>query len=174
MSYMSNYFELLSIEKKYDIDMDILTTQYLAMQSKYHPDMIKTMTGKQSNLAISIDLNTAYQILKDDFKRAEYLLLLNNIILDDAHVRQKISKDQLNDIWGDLELVENTSELVTLEHILESKTFEQKTVISALTSAFKSQDMQLALGLTIKLKYLGNLINNIQLKINSFKYASMI
>lgn len=164
---MSNYFELLGIEKKYDIDLELLNTRYLAMQSRYHPDMIKTIQEKQNNLAISIDLNTAYQILKDDFTRAAHLLFLENILLDDEQVRQQISKDQLNNIWYDLELVENTDELIKLQHILDNKVGEQKEVINNLSLAFNKKDIQQAVGLTIKLKYLKNLIDNIQLKINS-------
>ncbi|MFP3018349.1 MAG: Fe-S protein assembly co-chaperone HscB [Candidatus Tisiphia sp.] len=166
---MSSYFELLGVEQKYNIDLNILDRQYFAAQSKYHPDRAKTNNARQENLAISIDINKAYSILKDDLARAEYLLLLNNIVLDEITVRQGISKEQLNIVWSELELVETTQELTKLEHMLNNKILEKEKLIESLTTAFQDQNMQDALDITIKFKYLKNLINNIQLKIKSCK-----
>ena len=120
-------------------------------------------------MAISIEINKAYSILKDDLARAEYLLLLNNIVLDEITVRQGISKEQLNIVWSELELVETTQELTKLEHMLNNKILEKEKLIESLTTAFQDRNMQDALDITIKFKYLKNLINNIQLKIKSCK-----
>lgn len=166
---MSSYFELLGVERKYNIDLNILDRQYFAMQSKYHPDRVKTNNARQENLALSIDINKAYSILKDDLARAEYLLLLNNIVLDEITAKQGISKEQLNIVWSELELVETTQELTKLEHMLNNKILEKEKLIESLTTAFQDQNMQNALDSTIKFKYLKNLINNIQLKIKSCK-----
>ncbi|MCC8371714.1 MAG: co-chaperone HscB [Rickettsia endosymbiont of Pseudomimeciton antennatum] len=166
---MHNYFELLDIEKKYDIDLPILDRQYFAMQLKYHPDRTNSNTEKQKNLTISIEVNKAYSTLKDDLARAEYLLLLNNIVLDDITIRQGISKEQLNVVWSELELVETTEDLTKLEHMLNNKILEKEQLIKSLTTAFQNQNMQDAIDSTIRFKYLKNLTNNIQLKIKSCK-----
>lgn len=166
---MHNYFELLDIEKKYDIDLHILDRQYFSMQLKYHPDRINSNSEKQKNLAISIELNKAYAMLKDDLARAEYLLLLNNIVLDDLTVRQGISKEQLNVVWNELEFVETTQELTKLQSMLNNKILEKQQLTKSLTTAFQNQNMQDAVDSTIRFKYLKNLINNIQLKIKSCK-----
>ncbi|WP_341764004.1 Fe-S protein assembly co-chaperone HscB [Candidatus Tisiphia endosymbiont of Beris chalybata] len=166
---MISYFKLLDIEQKYDIDLNTLNVQYFAMQLKYHPDKTKLIQEKQHNLAMSIDLNKAYQVLKDDLMRAEHLLLLNNIHLNETQIRQRMTEAQLNDIWLNLELVENTQELSQLKYILENKMLKQQQFIQSLTVAFRNHDMQSALDFTIQLKYLRNLINSIQLKINSCK-----
>ncbi|XVN42559.1 MAG: Fe-S protein assembly co-chaperone HscB [Candidatus Rickettsia vulgarisii] len=166
---MSNYFELLDIEQKYDIDLEMLDKQYFVMQLKYHPDKARASEDKQSNLAISTQLNMAYQTLKDDLKRAEYLLSLHNIILDEEETRKSMSPEQLGDIWSDLELVEITEGIKELENILNNKITEQQQFIESLGVAFQNQNIQSALEITIKLKYLKNLISNIQLKIKSCK-----
>ncbi len=166
---MNNYFELLDIEKKYDIDLSNLDRQYFSMQLKYHPDRINSNSEKQKNLAISIDINKAYAMLKDDLARAEYLLLLNNIVLDDITVRQGISKEQLNVVWNELEFVETTQELTKLQSMLNNKILEKQQLTKSLTTAFQNQNMQDAVDSTIRFKYLKNLINNIQLKIKSCK-----
>ncbi|WP_341747954.1 Fe-S protein assembly co-chaperone HscB [Candidatus Tisiphia endosymbiont of Dascillus cervinus] len=166
---MSSYFELLGIEKKYDIDLLILDSQYFAMQLKYHPDRINSNSEKQKNLSVSIDINKAYATLKDDLSRAEYLLLLNNIVLDGITVRQGISKEKLNVIWNELELVETTQQLTKLQSMLNNKILEKQQLTKSLTTAFQNHNMQDAIDITIRFKYLENLINNIQLKIKSCK-----
>ncbi|WP_425363231.1 Fe-S protein assembly co-chaperone HscB [Candidatus Tisiphia endosymbiont of Hybos culiciformis] len=166
---MNNYFELLGIETKYDIDLPILDRQYFAMQLKYHPDRINSNSEKQKNLSISIDVNKAYATLKDDLARAEYLLLLNNIVLDDITVRQGISKEQLNVVWSELEFVETTQQLTKLQSMLNNKILEREQLTKSLTIAFQNHNMQDAIDSTIRFKYLKNLINNIQLKIKSCK-----
>ncbi len=166
---MNNYFELLGIEKKYNVDLNILNRQYFAMQSKYHPDRAQTNLEKHKKLAISTEINKAYSTLKNDLARAEYLLLLNNIVLDEITVRQSSSQDQLNEIWSELEVIETTQELTTLEHMLNNKILEKEGLIKSLTNAFQHQNMKDAFDTTIKFKYLKTLINNIQLKIKSCK-----
>ncbi|MCC8417585.1 MAG: co-chaperone HscB [Rickettsia endosymbiont of Bryobia graminum] len=166
---MFNYFELLDLEQKYDIDLKILDKQYFAMQLKYHPDRAKIPEEKLNSLAISTQLNKAYQTLKDDLKRAEYLLSLNNVILDEEKIRKSMSREQLSDIWSDLELVDMTEGLKELEDILDNKIIEQQQFVKSLSLAYQNQNIQSALEITIKLKYLKNLISNIQLKIKSCK-----
>jgi molecular chaperone HscB len=166
---MKNYFELLSIEMRYDIDLQMLNTQYLAMQSKYHPDWAKTNEEKQSNLSISIDINKAYSVLKCDLSRSKYLLFLHNIVLDELILKQDISRESLDYIWEELELVEYTKELVDLEHILNDKILKKNKLLESLIFAFQSNNMQNALDITIKLQYIQNLLNKLQLKIKNLK-----
>lgn len=166
---MNNYFKLLGIEQNYAINLDLLDQQYFAMQLKYHPDKVGDISEKNFNLAISIDLNKAYSVLKDDLARAEHLLMLNNVNLDELAARQSIPQSRLNTIWDELELVENIAELAKLRDLLDNKIDEQKTLIALLTTAFRNHNMQDALEITVMLKYLRTLISNIQLKIKSCK-----
>ncbi len=162
---MNNYFKLLDIEQRYDIDLSHLDQQYFFMQSKYHPDKGKNQAENNFNLATSIDLNKAYSTLKDDLTRAEYLLMLNNVSLDEPSARQSLPQVQLSTIWNELELVENSEELSTLTNLLDAKIDEQKSLIASLTKAFKDNDINEALKITTAFKYLKTLISNIKLKI---------
>jgi molecular chaperone HscB len=164
-----DYFGLLNIEKEYDIDLKILEQQYFKMQIKYHPDKARSEVEKQQNLSISIDLNKAYTILKDNLTRAEYLLFLNGIDIENLEIRKNLSKAQLNDIWGELETLEDTHDLEILEKLYEQKIREKEKIVTSITRAFKTRDLQNALDSTISLKYLSNLINNIKLKIKECK-----
>jgi molecular chaperone HscB len=161
---MHDYFELLSIEKRYNIDLELLNQQYLAMQVKYHPDRA---VDKAQNLSISVDLNRAYSVLKDDFKRAEYMLSLQGLNLDALEAHAVLSDLELNHIWNDLEKLENTDDKLALEEMLQSKLLERNILIVKITDAFGKEDLKSALGETVRLKYLNNLLDNIELKIKS-------
>lgn len=70
-----NYFELLDLPTSYDIDFGQLTKNYLAAQRKYFEEF----SGQ-----IGRELNNAYNTLKDDIKRGEYLLNIKGIALSDT------------------------------------------------------------------------------------------
>lgn len=170
---MGNYFQLLNMAEKYDIDLKELNKQYFAMQVKYHPDMSKTIEEKQQNLTISIDLNKAYSVLKDDLARAEYLLSLKGIILDEILVKQAISHEQLKIIWDELELVENIENLPELEQMLNDKIAKEQELIAVLTRSFQNHNMQDAINYTIRFKYQKKLLSNIKQKILIEKSAKI-
>lgn len=79
-----NYFDLLSIAHSFDIDKNQLYTNYIALQQLLHPDKYANKTKAEKLLAIEYTskLNKAYQTLNDDKSRAEYLLSLEGIIIN--------------------------------------------------------------------------------------------
>jgi molecular chaperone HscB len=73
-----NYFELLSLERAYKIDLVNLEVSYLAASKKYHPDFSNSALFDANALKLSAMVNQAYSTLKDPFQRAEYLLKLED------------------------------------------------------------------------------------------------
>lgn len=73
-----NYFELLSLEQAFKIDLINLETSYLAASKKYHPDFSNSAIFDANALKLSAMVNQAYSTLKDPFQRAEYLLKLKD------------------------------------------------------------------------------------------------
>ena len=76
-----NFFELFALEKKYQInDID---NKYLKLQQIIHPDNFHNKPPAEKDLALKFSslVNEAYKILKDERKRAEYLLSLEKIYI---------------------------------------------------------------------------------------------
>ena len=75
---MHTHFDRLGLPRRFALDAAELERQYLARSRAVHPDF--HATGSASELAASLELsaaiNEAYNTLRDDFTRADYLLTL--------------------------------------------------------------------------------------------------
>ena len=82
-----SHFELLGLEQGLDVDDDALDEGLRVLQRRLHPDRFATSTQEQRDLAdaASARVNGATAVLRDDLRRADYLLLLETgtSVLDD-------------------------------------------------------------------------------------------
>lgn len=83
-SMSDNYFTMLNLPQEFDIDQNKLYKNYIKLQQILHPDkqVNKTRFEKILTLEYTAKVNQAYQTLKNDKKRAEYLLYLEGIIIN--------------------------------------------------------------------------------------------
>lgn len=102
-----SYFELFKIKEDFFINKQILHENFIELQKIFHPDkqLNKSNGERLAGINLSQIINKAYDILNDDKKRAEYLLSLHNIIINQEE-GNNISLDPtiLNEI---LEINEN-------------------------------------------------------------------
>jgi Fe-S protein assembly co-chaperone HscB len=84
LSMSSNYFELLGVQQDFDIDKDLLHKNYIKLQQLLHPDKSINKPNSEKILVMekSSHVNEVYNILNNDKKRAEYLLLLKDIVIN--------------------------------------------------------------------------------------------
>lgn len=80
-----DHFEVLGVPRRYHLDGAELEEKYLALQKETHPDRFAKAAPKERLDAVvrNTELNDAYKVLKNDVKRAEYLLKLEGIDLGD-------------------------------------------------------------------------------------------
>lgn len=80
---MASYFDILSTLPAFDLDIAALEAAYLKAQRQFHPDRFvgKPQAEKMAALQKSMDINQAYETLKNPLKRAQYLLGLQGIIV---------------------------------------------------------------------------------------------
>ncbi len=162
---IDNYFELLGLKQQYVVDQTYVKSQYLTMQMKFHPDRAKNEQERHLFLEKSIKLNEAEKILKDDYLRAEYMLKLANVEFNDRVLKDTLSQDELEEIMDMNELIDVNEDLIDLKNIEMQKLQDKNKIVKELGASFEKNDIVKALDLTVRLKYLTNLVKNIKLKI---------
>ena len=80
-----NYFELFGIEAQITIDIEHLNSQYLKLQSRFHPDKFANASNLEKSMAtrISTYINDAYNTLSNLVERVDYILHINNYSKDE-------------------------------------------------------------------------------------------
>ncbi|XP_031635220.1 uncharacterized protein LOC116348374 [Contarinia nasturtii] len=76
-----DHFQLLRVDKRFDIDVKALTNQFRQLQSVLHPDKFSNSSEKEKHLSAewSSLVNKAYKILLSPIQRAEYMLKAHNV-----------------------------------------------------------------------------------------------
>ncbi|VFP78418.1 Co-chaperone protein HscB [Buchnera aphidicola (Cinara cuneomaculata)] len=73
-----NYFDLFQLSPQFNIDQNKLINKFYELQHKYHPDnYLDKKLNKKNQLLMSIKINQGFNILKNKFTRAQYLLKIN-------------------------------------------------------------------------------------------------
>ncbi|WP_245795472.1 Fe-S protein assembly co-chaperone HscB [Thioalkalivibrio denitrificans] len=85
LDFSRNHFELMGLPVAFDIDRAALDEAYRQLQGKLHPDRYAQAGDQERRLAMqgSAWVNEAYATLKDDTRRARYLLTLHGVAFDE-------------------------------------------------------------------------------------------
>ncbi len=111
-----DYFTLLGMPNRFDIDKQQLASRYQDMQRQYHPDRFAGKSEKEQTQAVSLasTINQAYQTLKNPLSRAEYMLSLQGI--DIANEQQT-----MHDTAFLMEQLMLREELDNIEHSIDAE-----------------------------------------------------
>ena len=76
----SDYFSVMGLPRKLDIDPRVLEPVYHALSRRFHPDVYRMASPRERMIALenSAVLNQAYRTLRDPYERAGYLLQLES------------------------------------------------------------------------------------------------
>ncbi|VBB26916.1 unnamed protein product [Acanthocheilonema viteae] len=82
-----NYFNYLGLLPGFDVDLSLLKTNFLKLQSVVHPDKFSNCSQEEKEISENCSryLNEAYKTLAEPLERAKYLLTLKGVSLDDEH-----------------------------------------------------------------------------------------
>ncbi len=164
---MTNYFELLDLPISFMINPVQLDKQYFGLQVKYHPDRAMNQEQKQQFQDLSVQINEAYENLKDDFKRSKAVLHANGIVFDDNASKNLLTELFLDEMFIEFERVEMLKDSDMLSEILADNYLTKRDLISELQKAFTDQNFQSAMRFTAQLRYIDNLIDKIKNKLQS-------
>lgn len=72
----TDYFQLLSLPRRFDLDPEELRRKYLALNRYAHPDFYTSGDSevRELSLSVSASINNAYRTLSDPISRAGYLV----------------------------------------------------------------------------------------------------
>ena len=150
-------FKIFELDKKFDLDMDVLDQRYYSLQQKYHPD-------KSNESEMSAQITKSYLILKSPLARSQYLLSLEGIIVNSSNNTDtmKTPFDILEQILADGEELSacqnNHKDYFDFKN---EKSELKKQTIEDIAQNFTDKDLQSAARNTIYLQYLTKLLENI-------------
>ncbi len=106
-----DYFTLFGLAPRYAIDRETLTLRFQELQRQHHPDRFATHSEQEKlqSLQQAATINSAYQTLRHPLKRAEYILLLQNIDINNE-------QHTMHDTVFLMEQLELREELDNIEH----------------------------------------------------------
>ena len=156
-----DHFAKFNLPVKFDIDPDDLEDKYLNFQLKFHPDKLISDPDSEDKIKSSIAINEAYQILQNPINRAEYILKLNGITIDneskDLNKNLAPIKPTQKTLEEILLLQEQIEELKNQEQILELKTTLEsqiKAILEKISKLLDTRQFSSAATTLIKAKYL--------------------
>ncbi len=163
---MKNYFLIIGLKELYDISLEELEEKYFSSQLKAHPDSQRKQ-DQSSKFANPKEINEAYLNLKDPYLRAKHMLKLNGYVFDDASLKQKLSFSELEDILEKFEILENLNNIDSLETFLKKIEESKEKMILKISNSFSKNEKENAILFTIKLRYIVNLIEKINIKMKN-------
>ncbi len=162
-----NFFTLFGLPESYNIEVGALDQIYFNLQREFHPDKFGNTSPAEKLAAAqkSRIINDAYKILKDDLHRAEYLLFLHNIVVNQDN-KEGVQPCRIL-LAEAMEMRENLLEAETLEEVkkLENKNKTMRDeCVERLSKAFVEGDLKEAGQLCTRMKYLDKFVDEIRMK----------
>jgi molecular chaperone HscB len=120
----SDYFQVLGLQRGFQVDLDALEREFHRLSRKVHPDRFARAdeNERQWSLADTALLNDAYRTLKDPLYRTEYLLKLEGAEIGEEHAG-KDRKGQADPSRVPADLLEEVFELnMQLEEMRMART----------------------------------------------------
>jgi molecular chaperone HscB len=121
VNFGQNYFELFQLPVDFSIDLEDLANRYFELQKTSHPDRYVGSSDQEQRLAVqwAMQINEAYQNLRDPLKRAIYLLkqsgveLIENPQMNPTFLIKQIElREEIEAIEGNSDGAEQLDQLI--------------------------------------------------------------
>ncbi len=156
-------FQLLNLQPAFDIDLAQLEVEYFKAQRQYHPDRFvgKPTEERTQALQKSMDINKAYELLKNPLKRAQYLLNLEGIEVGGEHDTVKPEQSLLIEI---MELREQLEEAGTDTKLVNQLRNSYENSLLDISKYYANKEFQKMAQETLRLGYFTKIL--VENKIN--------
>jgi len=152
----SNFFELLGLPARFDLDPSLIERAFFDRSKELHPDRFASAPAAERVAALSRSraLNDAYQTLKKPVGRAQYLLeragvtIGDNECLDPAQIMEVLkAREEL----AEARAAGNTAKIEQLQTAMRTK---RAAALSDLEKAFAADDTAGVKATLISLRYI--------------------
>ena len=154
-----SHFELLGLPKGLDVDDDALDEGLRSLQRRLHPDRFATSTQEQRDLAdaASSIVNGATAVLRDDLKRADYLLLLETgtSVLDDE--TRTAPPSLLMEVMEVREAIDDATDGGALEALVAANDARVVDAKARLRAEVDGGDLEAASNVVVELNFYGKI-----------------
>ena len=154
-----SHFELLGLPKGLDVDDDALDEGLRVLQRRLHPDRFATSTQEQRDLAdaASARVNGATAVLRDDLKRADYLLLLETgtSVLDDE--TRTAPPSLLMEVMEVREAIDEATDGGALEALVAANDVKVEDAKARLRAEVDGGDLEAASNVVVELNFYGKI-----------------
>jgi molecular chaperone HscB len=152
----SNFFELLGLPARFDLDPSLIERAFFDRSKELHPDRFASAPAAERVVALSRSraLNDAYQTLKKPVGRAEYLLERAGVTIGD---NERLDPVQIMEVMeareelSEARRAKNTGKLEQLQAAMRTK---RAAALDRLDALFASNDMAAVKGVLISLRYI--------------------
>ena len=169
-----NYFELFGMAESFAIDQEQLSEKYRAFQSELHPDRFANAGDQERRISVPTTayVNQAYNTLKNNLKRAHYLLELSDVELD-ADTETSSDAEFLMQTMELHEQVEEVgsakSPLDVLDSLSKQLKKQQQDLTSEFATQFSASELNAAKDTALKLQFYERLTNQVRKKQEQFE-----
>ncbi len=110
-----NYFQIFGLKDDYNVDQSTLEKAYLDLQIKYHPDRFINAPQEQKIYALnqSITVNDGFETLRDPIQRAQYMLKLRGVDVNDKTKSPACLLMEMMELGQTLEEAKTCEEITT-------------------------------------------------------------
>jgi molecular chaperone HscB len=159
-----NYFDIFAFKQQYNIDLENLEQSYFELLQFSHPD--KYHANEQLLLACrySSIINKAYQTLSHDRLRGEYILSLNNIIVNGENDTIKPDMHLITEIFELRDDLESITDFDQLNEFIQNIILQIKNIKTQIPEKFENNQYHIAGEILIKLRYFEKILEEAKLK----------
>lgn len=149
-------FTRLALEPGFEVAPEHLDRCYFDLQRRLHPDRFATKTSRERaiSVALTADINLAYETLQDPVKRAIALLEMQGVTIHAEGCNTMSDPVLLMEAMEQREALAEAETSDQVETIAAVATREKTDCLTELAEAFNTNDLSAADRLTTRLKYL--------------------
>ncbi len=140
----NNHFEIFELPVSFDLNKDTLAQRYRDLQRAVHPDKYANAPDRERRLAMqkTVQINEAFQTLKNPLTRAAYLLQLQGIDENDGIMDGEFLMTQM-DLREELaEIKQNRQAIDAFLNRIEK---QMQSLTDTLSQQFAQENWQAAL-----------------------------